>query len=190
MKKSILPTLAGFACIIAFFLFSGLECNTEEVEDPNPHCQYFRSYKITWRPTPIDNYDQPLNTIDHSLGYTGDMYAYTYYPFGDIKKVCTGEAAFVDFQVEIKEEFQDDIVILGNIDYRGNSGYVSNWKYTTAGGVYSANSNTTLHGDSDSAEGTMKISLLLGYTGSSEFPDVVMQNAIVMIKMDWAFTEY
>jgi len=34
MKKSILPTLAGFACIIAFFLFSGLECNNEE--DPKP----------------------------------------------------------------------------------------------------------------------------------------------------------
>lgn len=182
--------LLSLVCIFVFLLFSGLECNNEDPPDQNPHCLYFRSYKITWRPTPIDNLDRPLNPSEHYSGETGNLSTYIYRPDGNIKKVCTGEAVIVDFLVEIKEEFKDDFILFGYIDGRGEVGYVNNWKYSTISEVYTATSSTTFEGQSSASEEQFEISFLLGYAGSSEYPDQVVQNTINRIQIDWTFTEY
>jgi hypothetical protein len=190
MKKSILPILAGLAGILAFFLFSGLECNNKDPEDPNTHCLYFRSFKITWRPTPIDNLDRALEPAEHYAGITGNLRNYIYRPNGKIEKVCTGEAVVFDFLVEIKEEFKDDFVVLGYIEGRGDAGYVNNWQHSTANEVYTSYSSTTLPGSTSKVEEVLDISILVGYVGNSEYPDQVFNNVINRIQIDWAYTEY
>jgi len=192
MKKSILPTLVGFACIIAFFLFSGLECNDKDPVDPGTHCLYFRSYKITWRPTPVDNLDRALSPGQHANDMIGSIQYYSYYLDGLIDKVCMKEATIVDFRVEIKEEFKNEIIVMGNVEHNDINFDVNNWNYSTANGIYHVSGSVTINGDPTGEETRMTCGFVIAVNVHTdlETTSAFFNNVVNMIQLDWAYTEY
>ena len=193
MKKSILPTLAGLACIVAFFLFSGLECNDKDPEDPATHCLNFRSYQITWRPTPIDPLDRSLNPAEHFDGYWDDItVSYTYRLDDPIENISRKEAIVLDIYIEIKEEFADEFSVRGYVELSSGRTHVTNWNTSSIGGIKYASGGITIAGDPESEKTTFNcaVQIVVKFHSDEQTTHNFFNNTVNKIMLDWAYNEY
>lgn len=198
-----LPTSAfslSLACIFVFLLFAGLECNNNS-EDPNSDCIVFKNHKLTWRPIPVDDSDQPLNPSENFIGLGGDNNQYCLYWFTkyNIEGVCLREAIIITITIEIKEEYKDYFSTLGGA-FRwwldGNSTshdkLIEDFTYNTSGGIYTAIGKHTMSGDANAVTGGSFLCRALVYMHTQtdiETTNDVLNNAVISITLDWAYTE-
>ncbi len=193
MKKSISITIVGISCLFAFLLFSGVECNKNDPEN----CQDFYSKIITWRPTPVDVSDKPLDPSSAFMGMNGDSkYCLYWYPTLEIENVCLKEAIILTITFEIKEVSLDYIYDMGGfveLIYYDTEDYiqVENFTYNISGGIYTATGNLTIPGDA-ADNGLCDLSCVatinMHIQTDIETTNIVLNNIVKSITLNWAYT--
>lgn len=197
MKKSISLLLVGLACIFAFILFSGVECNENEPST----CQVFQSEKITFRPTPIDEFDQPLNPSLHFQGLTGgSQYCLYWYSNNYVLNLCLKEAVVLTITIKIKEELKDRFYDVGGFINFEEEGVptrvesVEDFTYKTEGGIYTATGNLTVSGDSKKGKGnficTAVINMHIQSPSDIQITHNVLNNSAISISLDYGYTKW
>lgn len=192
MKKLNSFPLVAVGCLLTLFLFTGVECNEDDPNNPaEPHCLNFRSYKVTWRPTPIDNMDRPLTPKEHFLdgGLGKALFSYQIKEYGSI--VCLKEATVVDFYITIETEFFNEFLFIDEIKLNGKEHDVE-WTYSESGELTSAHAGITIGGEQEGTSGGYSLAVLFyaPFRPDIESTYAFVNNVVHEITIDWAYTEW
>lgn len=192
MKKLKSFSIVTILCVLAFLLFSGVECN----ESDDPKCSAFKSEIITWRPTPIAQTDQLLNPVNHYQGLVGTGHACLYWYQSHYFVLCRDEAVIFSMTVEMKEEHKDKVYSLGGfIEFpKGKTAGVDNFTYDTNNGVYTVTGELTVSGNSDHFPDDGEVifacvvTMSLEQQTDIESTHAFFNNVVHAIKINYAYT--
>jgi len=187
-------TLLILACFIAFLLFTGLECNNEDPPDTDPKCQFFRSFKVTWKHNPSNQGERTIDPWSHLTEENSLGIKLTYKIEETRKILCTKEATVADFYVTFKKDFPFESYLGVSIILNSKS-HLPTWDHTEDEERSYFHAGKTISGDPNGTKADYELFLnvtILKKTGEEETDELLeaFNNAYESIQFDWAYTEW